>query len=234
MLRTNILITNDTGPMHIAAFTGTKVISINMGKEICETTGPYGDGNLSLQPKIDCYPCKDPALCSKQICKEEIKPHHVHALVNYLCKNDHPELLANLTDDIDISVSGFDQYGTIDFLPLFKVDLEVRTFYRKILRIVWDLSLSEEFNDVRLFTEISRLEHVFEKYFSTHNFIDNANEITNGMTLLHKITDLSCKGLNISRQILNCSSDVNNNIKLIGDLSQDLEMITSIFNLQLI
>jgi len=224
MSRTNVLITNDTGPMHIAAFTGTKIISINMGKEICETTGPYGNGNISLQPKIDCYPCKKPILCSKQICKNAIKPKDVFTLVTYLCGHEKTDLSYCIKDDMGIYVSKFDQYGTIDFLPFFKVSLDLRTFYRKIVRIVWDLSLSEEFNDVSVFTAVSELEYVFEKYFITNDFYENVNDIKNMKSHLLGIAELSSNGLNISRQLLEYSTDVHKNIKVIGYLSQDLEV----------
>lgn len=225
MSRTDILITNDTGPMHIAAFTGTKVISINMGKEICETTGPYGKGNISLQPKIDCYPCSKPLLCSKGICRKSIKPDAVYKLINYLCNDVNNNFADRFTEDMEVYISRFDNYGTIDFLPLFKIRLSLRTFYRKILRIVWDLSLSEEFNDLSVSTAAAELEHIFEKYFYTNDFHEHATDASNKKLLLLEIAELSSNGLNLSRQIYNYSKNVNNNIKKIGSLSKQLEVI---------
>lgn len=225
MSRTDILITNDTGPMHIAAFTGTKVISLNMGKEICETTGPYGKGNISLQPKIDCYPCSKPLLCSKKSCRRLIKPEALYKLINYLCDDINNNLTDISNEDFDIYISRFDRYGTIDFLPLFKVRLNLSTLYRKILRIVWDLSLSEEFNDLDLSTAAAELEHVFEKYFYTGNFDEIVTDTAKKKLVLQKIAVLSSNGLNIARQIYNYSRDVNNNIIDIGSLSEQLEVI---------
>lgn len=51
-----VLITNDSGPMHIAAAVGTPVIAI-FGPTDPALTGPYGDRHIVLRAGIPCSPC---------------------------------------------------------------------------------------------------------------------------------------------------------------------------------
>ncbi len=65
-----LLITADTGPMHIAAAMGCPVAAI-FGPTDPLRTGPYGKGHCVIQEKVDCGPCFrkkcDSMICMKQI-----------------------------------------------------------------------------------------------------------------------------------------------------------------------
>ncbi len=54
--RADILITTDTGPMHIAAAVSTPVVAI-FGPTAPWRTGPYGKGHQILRADIACSPC---------------------------------------------------------------------------------------------------------------------------------------------------------------------------------
>ena len=51
-----VLLTNDTGPMHIAAAIGTPVVSV-WGSTSPELTGPLGDNNVAIRQPVECSPC---------------------------------------------------------------------------------------------------------------------------------------------------------------------------------
>ena len=51
-----VLLTNDTGPMHIAAAIGTPVVSV-WGSTSPELTGPLGDGCVIIRQPVECSPC---------------------------------------------------------------------------------------------------------------------------------------------------------------------------------
>ena len=53
---TRLLITNDSGPMHIAAALGTAVVAV-FGPTNPDRTGPYGKGHAVLASRIPCSPC---------------------------------------------------------------------------------------------------------------------------------------------------------------------------------
>lgn len=51
-----VLLTNDTGPMHIAAAIGTPVVSV-WGSTSPELTGPMGADNVVIRQPVECSPC---------------------------------------------------------------------------------------------------------------------------------------------------------------------------------
>ncbi len=54
--KARLMITNDSGPMHIAAAVGTDVLAI-FGPTIPERTGPYGKGHRVITSGAPCAPC---------------------------------------------------------------------------------------------------------------------------------------------------------------------------------
>lgn len=52
----SVLICTDTGPMHIAAAMGCRVVAL-FGPTSPLRTGPYGNGHIIIRSGIDCSPC---------------------------------------------------------------------------------------------------------------------------------------------------------------------------------
>jgi ADP-heptose:LPS heptosyltransferase len=51
-----VVISNDSGPMHLAAAVGTPVVAI-FGPTDPALTGPYGKQHVALRADIPCSPC---------------------------------------------------------------------------------------------------------------------------------------------------------------------------------
>ena len=51
-----LLLTNDTGPMHLASALGTRVVAI-FGSTDPIATGPYGAGHTIIRHSVECSPC---------------------------------------------------------------------------------------------------------------------------------------------------------------------------------
>jgi ADP-heptose:LPS heptosyltransferase len=65
------VITNDSGPMHLAAAVGTPVVAI-FGPTDPALTGPYGSQHVVLRAGIACSPCfKD--YCANRVQMECMK-----------------------------------------------------------------------------------------------------------------------------------------------------------------
>ncbi len=73
----DLLITPDTGPMHVAAAVGTRVVALFWTTAHAEETGPYGPGHFLLQPQIPCSPCLPNKPCPHTVCASLIQPGHV-------------------------------------------------------------------------------------------------------------------------------------------------------------
>lgn len=66
----DMFITTDTGPMHLAAAAGAKVVAL-FGPTAPWRTGPYGAGHLVIRKGLDCSPCFK-RRCDTIMCMEEI------------------------------------------------------------------------------------------------------------------------------------------------------------------
>jgi len=54
--RCDLVISGDTGPLHIATAVGTKVIGL-YGSAPISRTGPYGKNHIALKSDMECIPC---------------------------------------------------------------------------------------------------------------------------------------------------------------------------------
>ena len=68
--KASLLITTDTGPMHLAAAMGTKIVAV-FGPTAPWRTGPHGRNNVVVRSKIDCSPCFKRE-CSTKKCMKNI------------------------------------------------------------------------------------------------------------------------------------------------------------------
>ena len=75
-----LLLTNDTGPMHLAVGVGTPVLDLSVGHVDFRETGPYGPGHWMVQPDLGCAPCGFDQVCFHHACKDRIVPDQIAAL----------------------------------------------------------------------------------------------------------------------------------------------------------
>jgi lipopolysaccharide heptosyltransferase II len=57
MERVSLLVSGDTGPMHLATAVGAKVVAL-FGAADSDRTGPVGQGHVVLRSDADCAPCR--------------------------------------------------------------------------------------------------------------------------------------------------------------------------------
>ena len=80
--KASLLITNDSGPMHIAAAVGTPVVAL-FGPTSEVRTGPYGAGHAVLTEPVPCRPCFS-RTCHNSLpleCLRAVSPEQVLAAV---------------------------------------------------------------------------------------------------------------------------------------------------------
>ncbi|MGA1865283.1 MAG: glycosyltransferase family 9 protein [bacterium] len=73
----DLLVSGDTGPLHLATSVGTKVIGL-FGAADPARTGPIGYGNIVIQSNLPCVPCRKRHCRNKRrLCMEAIEPEEV-------------------------------------------------------------------------------------------------------------------------------------------------------------
>jgi ADP-heptose:LPS heptosyltransferase len=77
--RARLLITGDTGPMHMAAAVATPIVGLFFGPALPQDTGPYGEDHLVLHAPVPCSPCEHSVTCLDPFCRTEITPAQVAA-----------------------------------------------------------------------------------------------------------------------------------------------------------
>ena len=77
--KAQLVITTDSGPMHLAAAMETPVIAL-FGPTDPARTGPYGTGHTIIRTELSCSPCFLKK-CSTKKCMEDISPQQVFVAV---------------------------------------------------------------------------------------------------------------------------------------------------------
>jgi len=79
----DVVVTNDTGPMHISAAVKTPVVAI-FGSTDPVTTGPCGNGHIIVRKQVSCSPCL------RRVCPTD------HRCMDLISANDVQEALAKI------------------------------------------------------------------------------------------------------------------------------------------
>ncbi|MCB0335923.1 MAG: glycosyltransferase family 9 protein, partial [Bdellovibrionales bacterium] len=137
--RADVLLTGDTGPMHVSVAAGTPVISMFLASAYGYETGPYSPGNIILQPVIVCGPCNPNKPCARPDCHDHIDPAFLAELVRLRAAGEITSLPPGLADPNKVIVyrTVFDDFGFMDLEPLNSDRADRWAPYRKVYRKLW-------------------------------------------------------------------------------------------------
>ncbi len=111
----DLLLSPDTGTMHLAAHLGVPVLAFFLSSAWCHETGPYGAGQTVVQALPDCAPCLETAPCPCGVrCRT---PFADPALVRFVGGREDKDIPAGLA----IMRAAFDDAGLI-FRPVAGTD----------------------------------------------------------------------------------------------------------------
>jgi ADP-heptose:LPS heptosyltransferase len=186
--RCSLLISNDTGPLHMATAVGTKTIGLFSVNAHHTETGPYGEGHYVLEAELPCLPCGYDVECRDMQCKYIIKPEAVFEIVKETVGDIPANYDSSMTvwKDIKVMKSHFAEDGCISYYPLIKRNINKSALYRMTYRYVWNkecgLSMEESENAAGLiFNEIQR-----------HYDYENIDELISSLQIdIHDIKNLS-------------------------------------------
>lgn len=81
-----LLLTNDTGTMHVATAVNIPVVAL-FGSTDPASTGPWGDGNVVIRKNVPCSPCMKRVCPTDHRCMELITVEEVEEAVNKKLEN---------------------------------------------------------------------------------------------------------------------------------------------------
>ena len=113
----DLIISNDTGPMHIAAAVGTRVLGLYFSAASFTETAPYGAGHVALQVEMGCSPCHDDQVCASVLCRRMLPAEAVAATAAMILGGHRrPETFP--WEQVEIYRSGFLDDGTLLYRPV--------------------------------------------------------------------------------------------------------------------
>lgn len=121
----DVLVTNDSGPMHIGYAVGTPVVAV-FGSTSPELTGPVGFGDVVISKSVDCAPCFE-RTCKKgdMKCMDLVTPEEVFDAVKQTVRSQRAVFFdrdGTLCKDADYlrRMEDFEVFHDIDSLNLLK------------------------------------------------------------------------------------------------------------------
>ncbi|MGE4299589.1 MAG: glycosyltransferase family 9 protein [Desulfovibrionaceae bacterium] len=118
LARCGLLVSNDTGTMHLAAGLGVPIVAIFLATAQPWDTGPYRTGACSLEPDLPCHPCQFGKLCpNEHVCRQAIGEDTVFALAgHYLATGAWAGVPRTALDGVRVWESCRDAHGFMDLV----------------------------------------------------------------------------------------------------------------------
>ncbi len=139
--RADVLVTNDTGTMHIAAAVQCPVALVSVGYVHFRETGPYGDGHYAVEfrrPRVGMAGAADQASADRDKISPEAVLHAVESAVGSKCDGTNADNHADPSlAQVDIYVSRFAPDGLLEWYPVVPRPITEPDFIRIAYRFMW-------------------------------------------------------------------------------------------------
>jgi len=134
-----LLVSGDTGPIHIASAVGTPTLGLYFVAAYVAETGPYGVGNMVIQSDLPCQPCVDYYKCSHKNCRRYVIPEAVTFAAKAILSQQFDTTFdfPNLT----LYRSRFMENGSLIYLPFMqspKKPLSEKFQKGLLYRMMWE------------------------------------------------------------------------------------------------
>jgi ADP-heptose:LPS heptosyltransferase len=106
----SLLVTPDTGPMHLAAWTGLRTLNLSVGPVSAYETGPYQPGHFVLRPRMSCRGCWG-CVRERPFCRERLDAARVAYVAARLARGEDDRLAGAVVPGYELLATGRDSLG---------------------------------------------------------------------------------------------------------------------------
>jgi ADP-heptose:LPS heptosyltransferase len=117
--RVRLLLTNDTGTMHVAAAAGTPTCALFVGPACPHETGPYAESHWLIHSRVGCAPCDYTVQCQYPVCHDDVPPDWLAAAALRILGGAPLDDLPPLPR-AELLRSSFDESGFWELVPLHR------------------------------------------------------------------------------------------------------------------
>jgi len=115
--RCQLLLTGDTGTMHLAAAVGTPTCSVFVGLGNPYETAPYAEGHVALRSRLECAPCSHLVRCGNPVCHDDIPPEWLAGVIERMLQRKSLQSIPALPR-ADLLETRFDDHGMLELEPV--------------------------------------------------------------------------------------------------------------------
>ncbi len=139
--RANVLVTNDTGTMHMAAAVNCPIALVSVGHVHYRETGPYGPGHCAIEWRRRTLGRSDYVPGGEEE-QEQITPQQVYRAVQLVLNDDATKPVPQLEEtpelkQVDLFMTRFAPDGCLQFYPVMRRAMTKRDFIRIAYRKMW-------------------------------------------------------------------------------------------------
>jgi len=196
-----LLISSDTGPIHIAAAVETSVLTVTFASAYFAETGPYGNNHYVIQSEVPCTPCTDYHQCPYNMkCRDFLTVEAASAVARWILGDaaeftfDYP----NLT----LYRSGFIA-GSLFYAPVFPENISHHYILGLLYRVMWEAPTDIPVYHHRLYNEASA---ILNSQQFTQLFAQFCTELTS-LQEIFTIGVAACRALNVCFRSGNVSQE---------------------------
>lgn len=135
--RANVLITNDTGTMHIAAAVKCPIVLVSVGHVHYRETGPFGEGHAAIERRKARLGRSD-QLHAQLEEHSSITAEQVRLVMDHVLDRESQAMTDSaLLRDVDVYTTRFAPDGCLEFYPAIRRPVEERDLLRMAYRAMW-------------------------------------------------------------------------------------------------
>ncbi len=205
--RANVLVTNDTGTMHIAAAVKCPTVVVSVGTVHFRETGPYGEGHCAIecaqQLKTGVFHSSEGVIGEED--RGVIKPEQVLKAVEVAI--NHTGQQGTIPDEeglsnVVIHRSAFAPDGCLEWYPVILRPIEETDLLRMAYRAMWlDFLRRREGDQDREIQEINSIKRMLAHYLPAHEEILD-NVVTKQNSAFRELEEMAREGMSLTEDLL--------------------------------